>query len=128
MTTKIIDRTYPMGQAAAMGIANIGADNGVSFAVPMGAIVVRVVALTTTAFNSGTTATVTVGDGTTTFVNAQDLLSAGSETVANTPKLYPTGGTITATLAETGTAATAGAVYVYVEYVRPGNGIAGSQE
>lgn len=128
MTTKILDRTYPIGQAAEMGIANMGAGNGVSFAIPMGAIVLRVVALTTTAFDSETTATITVGDGTTTFVNAQDVKTTGSETSAGAPKLYPTGGTITATLAETGAAATTGAVYVFVEYVRPGNGIAGIQE
>jgi len=128
MTTKILDRTYPIGQAVELGVANMGADKGVSFSVPMGAIVVRVIALTTTAFDSETTATLTVSDGTTAFVSAQDVKTAGSETVANTPKLYPTGGTITASLAETGEAATTGAVFVYVEYVRPGNGIAGVQE
>lgn len=128
MTTKIIDRTYPMGQAKAVGIANIGAGNGLDFAIPMGALLVRVIVLTTTAFNSGTTTTLTVTDGTTVFANGVDIKTTGSETVANTPKYYPSGGTVSVTLAETGTAATAGEAFVYIEYVRPGNGIAGVQE
>lgn len=126
--TKIIDRTYPMGQAKAVGIANIGAGNGLEFAIPIGAILVRVIALTTVAFNSATTTTLTIGDGTTTFVNAVDIKSTGSEAVANVPKYYPAGGTLSVTLAETGAAATAGEAFVYIEYVRPGNGIAGVQE
>lgn len=132
MTKKILDRTYPIGQAAVMGVANIGSGNGISFAVPMGAILVRAIVLTTTGFNPGGTgtATLTLSDGTTTFANAVDVESTGSETVANTPKYYPTGGTVTATIAEVvdTTASTTGEVFVYIEYVRPGNGIAGIQE
>ena len=65
------------------------------------------------------TNTVNVTDGTTVFVTAQDVKSVGSETVANVPKFYATGGTITASLAQTG-AATAGLVIVEISYVQEG--------
>ena len=107
-----------------LGIGNIGAGNAVTISVPRGATVTRIVALTITAFNPGGTgtATLTVGDGTTTFVNAQDVESTGSETVANTPKHYADGGTISASVTEVvdTTAATAGKVHLIVEYVQTG--------
>jgi hypothetical protein len=117
MTKRIIDRQYPLFAVKSLGIANIGAGNGVEFVVPINALVLRVGLQTVTAFDSGTTATGTIGDGTTTYVNAQDVKSTGAETSAGAPKLYPTGGTISATLAETGTTATAGEAIAYVEYV-----------
>lgn len=132
MTTKIIDRTYPMTAVAKLGVANIGADKGASFSLPLDAVLLRITALTAVGFNPGGTgtATLTVTDGTTTFVNAVDIESTGSETVANAPKAYPAGGTITATITETvdTTASTVGTVYLVAEYARPGNGIAGVQE
>jgi len=104
------------------GPKNIGAANGMSAKIPRGATLLRVTLLTVTAFNSATTTTATVGDGTTTFVAAQDVKTTGAETVANVPKFYPDGGTLSATLAETGAAATAGRAVLVAEYAQLGQG------
>lgn len=121
MTTKIIDRQTVLTAVAKVGVGNIGAANGVTIGLRPGSLVMRVLVLTTTAFNAGSTGTntLTVGDGTTTFANAVDVKTTGSETVANAPKYYPTGGTLAVTLAETvvTTAADAGQAFVVVEYV-----------
>lgn len=107
-----------------LGVADVGAANAVNFTIPRGATLLRATALTVTAFNTaGTgTATLTVGDGTTTFANAVDIKSIGSETVTNVPKHYANGGTVTATITETldTTAATAGKVHLVLEYVQAG--------
>ena len=119
MATKIIDRQWPLAAMAEVGAANVGAGNGVNIVVPPGAALLRVMVLTTTLFD-GTTPTLTAGDGTTTFANAVDITSVGSETVANAPKYYPTGGTIAVTLA--GTAVTSGKAFVIAEYLIAGRG------
>ena len=119
MATKIIDRQWPLAAMAEVGAANVGSGNGVNVVVPPGAVLLRVMVLTTTLFN-GTTPTLTVGDGTTTFANAVDIATVGNETVGNAPKYYPTGGTISVTLA--GTAVTSGKAFVIAEYLIAGRG------
>lgn len=127
MTTKVIDRQHPfVGLTPLLGIANIGAGNGVEFKVRPGTLVKNVFVQTITAFD-GTTNTATVSDGTTTFVAAADIKTVGSETAAVAAKYYPTGGTITVELAQTG-AATVGAALAGIEYVIVGNGNAGIEE
>jgi len=111
------DRQTVLGAAAVVGPANMGAGNEVNIALPAGAVLLRLLALTTTAFDSSTTATMTIGDGTTTFASAVDVKTLGAETVTNVPKYYPTGGTLSVALAQTGTAATVGAAVVAPEYV-----------
>lgn len=98
-----------------LGIANIGADNGYTIAIPPKGYVTNVFADTLTAFD-GTTNTITVTDGTTVFVNAQDTKTTGRETAAVSNKYYPSGGVITVSMAQTGTA-TVGAAIVVVDYV-----------
>ena len=115
MTTRVIDRQYPLVGLVDCGIANIGAGNGFDIALVPNALLLDIVVLTVTAFD-GTTNTATVSDGTTTFANAVDVKSTGSETVSNTPKFYPSGGTLSVTLAQTGTA-TVGRVMVMARYV-----------
>lgn len=117
MATRMIDRQYALTALASLGVANMGAGNGVEIAVPVNAVVLRVGVYTATAFDSATTATATVGDGTTTFVSAVDVKTTGAETATGVPKYYPTGGVITASLAETGAAATVGEAFLHVEYV-----------
>lgn len=129
MTVKhIIDRQLVKSGSAVLGIANIGTGNGVTFALRPGTHLLRVLVHTVTAFNSATTTTATVGDGTTTFASAVDIKTTGSETVANAPKYYPTGGTLEVSLAETGATATAGEVVVVYEYVIRDNGDGGIEE
>jgi hypothetical protein len=122
MTTKKTDRQYALVAEVDLGIANIGSGNGKTMVLPPGALLLRALWLTVTAFDSGTTATGTLTDGTTVFVNAENVKTTGSETVANTPKFYPSGGTLTASLAETGTTATVGRALVSVEYYIVGRG------
>jgi hypothetical protein len=58
MTTKILDRQYPLiAVSPVMTKADLGVANGYQFAIPMNALVLRVGLQTTTAFDSGTTAT-----------------------------------------------------------------------
>lgn len=114
MTKKIIDRQWPLATFIDVGAANIGAGNGLTFKLPPGALLQRMTVFTAVAF-TGTTPTLTVGDGTTTFASAVDISSTGSETVTGVPKFYPAGGTVSITGA--GTAVTAGAAVVVAEYV-----------
>ena len=84
-----------------------------------GDVVIKCWAQVVTAFNAGTTNVLTVGDGTT----ANKYLAAADVT-EGTPGVYPTGGagpfvaetaagTLRATYAQTGTAATTGSARVY---------------
>lgn len=118
MTTTVVERQYPLVAAVKLGIANIGAGNGFDIKIPAGAFVRNVQLFTSVAFD-GTTNTATIGDGTTTFVSAQDVKSAGLETAAVANKYYPTGGVISVTMAQTG-AATVGEAIAMVDYVVPG--------
>src|SRR5690349_3455839 len=85
----------------------------------VGDVVMQVWVQVTTAFNAATTNVITVGDGTTgnKYITAADVTEG-------TPGVYPTGGagpfaretgagTLTASYAQTGTAATTGAARVY---------------
>lgn len=114
MSTNNAERQYPLVAQADLSIANIGTGNEVTFDLPPGAMVINVYGDTITAFN-GTTNTLTVKDDTTTFISAQDVTSTGRETTAVPAKLYPSGGTITVSMAQTGTA-TAGRAIVTVVY------------
>lgn len=115
--TTIDARQYALSAMAEVGIENIGAGNGVRIPLPGGAMLLRLAVVGTTAFNSGTTATLTVGDGATTFADGVDMQTVGSKTVANVPKFYPVPGALQVTLAQTGAAATAGKAFVVAEYV-----------
>lgn len=106
-----------------LGIEHIGAGNGYTADIPPGSLIVAAGVITVTAFNSATTTTATITDGTTALVSAVDVKTTGIETVAVAQKFYPTGGTVQFNLAETGTAATAGRAIGYVGYIQLGNGI-----
>lgn len=121
--TKYTDRQYPLVACLEVGIAQIGAANIRTIALPPKALLLDVMLVTDTAFNSATTTTGTIGDGTTTFAAGVDLKTTGVETVTGVPKYYPNGGTLTVTLAETGAAATAGLAVVMARYVVAGRGI-----
>ncbi len=114
--TVVRARQYPLiAVSPVMGIANIGAGLGYDFKVPPGAYLREIYLDTLTVFD-GSTNTGTVTDGTTVFVNAQDLKSLGRETVAVVGKYYPNGGTVSVNMAQTGTA-TVGAAIASLEYI-----------
>lgn len=121
MTTNVDNRQYTLAAVAQLGVANIGAGNGVEMDLPPGALLLRAYVLTDVAFNTaGTgTAALTLTDGTTVFANAVDVKTTGNETVANAPKFYPNGGVLAASITEVldTTAANAGRVSVVAEYV-----------
>ena len=118
----LIDRQYSTHPLADLGIANIGAGNSQTITLPPNALLLSMFAVVTTAFNSATTDTLSVSDGTTTFVAAVDATTIGSKTVTNAPKFYPSGGVLTVSLAETGATATAGRALVSVSYLVVGRG------
>lgn len=120
MSTNQYNRQQLQAAFVKLGIANIGTGNGVTVDLPQGAELLRISYHTVTAFDSATTTTGTVSDGTTTFVNAENVKTTGAETVANVPKYYPTGGRLTFTLAETGATATVGEIVAVVEYAQYG--------
>lgn len=125
----VIDRQHAaVASTPLMGIAQLGAGNGFDFSVRPGTLVLRVGIQTVLAFDSATTTTATITDGTTVFANGVDVKTAGAETIANAPKFYPTGGVISVNLAETGAAATVGSAIAFFEYIILGNGNAGIQE
>lgn len=85
----------------------------------IGDVVVLAWAQVTTAFNAATTNVLTLGNGVT-----ADKFLAAADVTEGTPGVYPTGGkgpftaetaagTLTATYAQTGTAATTGSARVY---------------
>lgn len=102
-----------------LGVANMGAGNGISVLLPAGAQMVNIAAHVVTPFNSATTATVSASDGTTTFISAEDAKAAAltNVTVDVPKKFFPSGGTVTFSLAETGATATAGRIVGWVEYI-----------
>ena len=118
--TNQFNRQPVLSAVSALTVANIGTGNEVTFAIPRGALLLGATVFTETAFN-GTTNTLSLGDGTTVFANDVDVKSTGSETVANAPKFYANGGTITASMAQTGTAS-AGLAIVELRYVQLGAG------
>jgi uncharacterized membrane protein len=92
--------------------------------VPANAQIIDVNIDATTAFNAGTTNTITVGKtgSAAAFVTATDVGTAGRESVATTgvysawANVGTTDVVATATFAQTGTAATAGAARVTIVY------------
>lgn len=112
---KIQDRQHASHALVDLGVAQIGTGNEVEIALPHNAYLYGLEVYTATAFD-GTTNTLTVSDGTTTFVNAVDVKSTGSETVTGVPKFFPSAGKLTVSMAQTGTAG-AGRVFVRASYL-----------
>jgi hypothetical protein len=106
--SNLTSRQYPLVAFAKIGAA----DATTTITIPGGALLNRISAVVSTAFNGA--ATLTAGDGTTTFVSAEIATAAGPVVVDSQLKFYPTPATVTITLGGT---PTAGAAYVAIEYV-----------
>ena len=108
--------TQPLSTAGFTGVAG----NVITAILRKGAIITGVTGFVRTAFNGTAAVTITLSDGTTTFINAQSVTSASATTpitAAVTTKDFPTGGTLTATLTDgTTTASTAGWVVLLISY------------
>ena len=88
--------------------------------LPAGATITRAWVDVKTAFNSATTATLSLGDTAlaTRYGSAIDVKTAGRKPLNNdTGFTTPAAGQLVATFAQTGAAATAGSARVYFEYV-----------
>ncbi|MBD1554773.1 hypothetical protein [Pseudomonas typographi] len=87
--------------------------------LPEGALVTRAFVLVTTPYNAGTTATLSVGDADDEdrYGAGIDLATAGIKELTPTGFITPGKAPVTATFAQTGDDATAGAARVYVEYL-----------
>lgn len=116
-------RQYPLFAEATINFDQI-ADTGVAVAaikLPVNAIVVGGAVVVDTAFNTGTTAVLDVGDSTTgnRYKNDVDLKTAGYTALVPTGYVSD-GADILVTPALVGTAATQGKVRVIVEYIISG--------
>lgn len=87
--------------------------------LPAGAQVINGWAVVVTAFDSGTTAVLDVGDAAVAnrYVNDVDLKTAGRKNLIPTGFTTTAASTVTATLTQTGSPATVGEVRVYIEYI-----------
>jgi hypothetical protein len=117
MSTNLYQRQKVRAGLVTLGPANAGTGNGKTAKLPVGAHLLRMGYQTETAFDGSGTVTGTVSDGTTTFVNAVDVKTTGNETVANVPKFYPAGGTLTFTLADQNDDSEEGQVVAFYEYL-----------
>ena len=129
MSSNAFDRQDVLAIVVVLTPKQSGAANSVKAKLPQGALVLGVDLLTQVAFNTGgttPTATATITDGTTVFVNAQSVASTGDETVAVEKKFYPTGGEIDFSITEGAASglvpATAGQSIAVVTYVQAGRG------
>lgn len=116
MAQKIVSaRQNTLTAVAVLGIAEIGAGNEVKFNLPPGALLLDVTFDTVTAFD-GTTVTGNVTDGTTVFISVEDIKTTGREANDFKSKYYPSGGTLTVLLAQTGVS-TVGSAVVTATYI-----------
>ena len=122
MKTSPFNRQNILAALVDLGIEAIGTDNEVTIKLPKGTLLLAAQVITVTAFNSATTATITVGDGTTDLIDAVSIKTAGVTDATITAPFYPQGATFTVSLAETGTAATAGRALVLIQYAQLGVG------
>lgn len=120
-TSNNYNRQTLLGIVVKLTKDNIGA-NTVTANLPAGALVVAAGLFTDTAFNGTGTVTGNITDGTLVLVSAQDVKTTGSETVAASHKYYPTGGTITFSLADANSNSTAGVAVGHVSYYQVGRG------
>lgn len=110
-------RQWPLSFFVALANANFGVGNGYTVTLPPNAYLESLKAFIATVSDAGTTATITVSDGTNTFINAQSVKSTGLMTVAIPNHFFPSGATLTISLAQTGTPSTVLAGYVSGSYL-----------
>lgn len=123
MTTLSVERQYPIVAIEEVDYDELPTGQTINLIkLPVNAIVLNVGAFVDAATNSGNTSVIDIGDGETSDLYVTDLntqVAGESETIDLTEvgKKYPSGGFITATRTETGTAATAGKIRMFASYV-----------
>ena len=122
MSTNQFNRQEVLSAMVDLGIANIGTDKGYTAVIPRGSLIIAVGLITVTGFDGTGTVTGTITDGTTAFINAQDVKTTGIETVATTHKFVVDGATIQFSLADANSNSAAGRAIGYVNYIQLGCG------
>lgn len=124
MTNPSTARVYHTNQTHYFRKRIIFSDTVVTLGViPAGAIVINAGVVVTTAFNAGTTNVLDIGtsgddDGFATDLALGTIGRIAADELATSNDLYSTSDvTLTATYAQTGTAATAGEGFVFVEFI-----------
>lgn len=123
MTTLSVERQYPIVAIEEVDYDELPTGQAINvIKLPVNAIVLNVGAFVDLATNAGNTSVLDIGDGETSDLYVTDLntqVAGESETIDLTEvgKKYPSGGFITATRTETGTAATAGKIRMFASYV-----------
>lgn len=118
MSTNQTERQSPLVALLELTAANLGAGNEVICNLPVDAFIIDVEPYVSVGFN-GTSPTITLTDGTTPFVSVEAAATSNVLLATdNKVKFYPSGGTLTASLA--GTGVTTGRAVIAVEYVRLG--------
>ncbi len=123
---KVQTRSYALVVVGSFSYDDFTSGVGLAFCdVGVGSIITDGALFVTTNWDSGTTAGLEIGDGTTAarYMASENLLAAGAEHEEIIEVAAPGYLTIAATaeilfeVTETGTAATAGAGYAYIEYI-----------
>lgn len=115
-TNSINTRQYPL--AAVVDVSGGGFGDSFTIKLPPNALMTsNIMASTLTAIVGPATATLTVTDGTTAFVNGVDVKSGGVETATGAGAFFPNGATLTGSFALGAGDLTAGRVQVVVNYV-----------
>jgi hypothetical protein len=123
---KVQTRSYSLVVVGSFSYDDFTSGTGLAFCdIGVGSIVVGGALFVTTNWNSGTTAGAELGDATTAnrYMASENLLAAGDEFGPVVEVAAPGYLTVAATaeilleVTESGTAATAGAGYAYIEYI-----------
>lgn len=117
-TTNQFNRTEAKVIAIKLTKANNGAANAVTAKLPQQAYIVDIKANAPTAFNGTGTVTVSMTDGTTTFISAEDVKTAAGPVVVDVAqKAFVAGGTLQAYIADANSNSSAGEVWISVSYI-----------
>lgn len=115
-TNNINTRQYQL--AAVVDVSGDGFGDSFTIKLPPNALMTsNILASTLTAIVGPATATLTVTDGTTAFVNGVDVKSGGVETATGIGAFFPNGATLTGSFALGAGELSAGRVQVVVNYV-----------
>jgi len=119
--TKETGRQWPLTAKADFAFGDLTDATAVpAIDVPGGAIVTGGQLVITTAFDSATSDTIAIGDGTNVYLAATDVSATGTTLFTKGGPKYSAPDTVDVTWDGTGTAPTAGAGYIIVEYILDG--------
>lgn len=114
MIRKFDDRQYSLHVMAPIGIGNIGENNGLRLAFPVGSLILSAQLWTGQEFDGTATVTVTGADDTV-YANAVNVKALGSHAVTGIPKYFPNGEVLEVSAA--GDSDATGEAFLVMEYI-----------